>query len=672
MNDVLRSSKAKGRLLLAGAAIVGLAALPRLYASPGTPDPTATPDFNHEVASILYNKCASCHRAGTVAPMSFTSYEEVRPWARSIKAKVVKHEMPPWSADPRFGTFMYDRSLTQAEIDTIVKWVDGGAPQGAGAAPELPKFDPDGWRTVDGRPPDVIVEMPMEYQIPAEGQIPIFRLWDKNPFNEDIYIQALQIRPSNPAVVHHSALYGRPMPEGTTLQKKVGWKNGPEIAYIPTYADGSIINILTAGGGGSESIEGVAGRAAIRAGDVVPVVHQNVTGAADSADTGDSRLMFYLPGTDFQQFPEGSAKLISKDNALMWEVHYTTDGKPETDRERIGLWLARTPTKHEVIVVRNGSGQHIIERKEVGNVRNIPNIPPNTANWRITAIQPFTEDATLSSMQPHMHQRGHDMTFIATYPDGHEEILLSVPSYDFNWQNTYMPEKPVHLPAGSTLKSVGHYDNSIGNRSNPQPNRPVFWSEQTWDEMFNGFVELTYDNDATVRHDTRGPRTQGRAQGDQVQAVPVAQKTSSQASKNPITTVVGCALPTSSPEIWRLAQAARLGPAASTTRGRGRNARESWDIASAESERAAKLDPGKDAYELIGVADFVTPEQALNISTRKALYTLDEVNSTGALQAGHKVAAKGVLVPGETPRINLTSVVDLGQSCQAVAAPVAQ
>src|SRR6185295_2221360 len=201
------------------------------------------PTFNADVAPILFEKCATCHRPGAGGPMSLTTYAEVRPWARSIKTRITKREMPPWSADSRFGHFSNDISLSDAQIATITKWVDGGTLQGAGSAPAMPKYAEDGWRLVNGRRPDVILEMPMEYELPAEGQVPIFRLWDKNPFKEDVFVEALQIRPTNPAVTHHSALYGRKLPEGTTLQKTVAWPGGPEISFIPTFSDGTILNV---------------------------------------------------------------------------------------------------------------------------------------------------------------------------------------------------------------------------------------------------------------------------------------------------------------------------------------------------------------------------------------------------------------------------------------------
>lgn len=514
-------------------AVAAVALLPAVAA--------AAPTYNKDVAPILYGKCASCHRPGEVAGMSLMTYKDARPWARAIRSKVAKREMPPWSADPRFGKFRNDLSLSQAQIDTIVAWVDAGAPEGEGTAPAPPTFNTDGWKLVNGRGPDAVLEMPMEFEIPAEGQVPNFLIWDKNPFNEDKFIEAIQIRPSNYAVTHHSALYGRPLPEGTTLKKGIGWKNGPDLSYIPTYPDGSITNVVLGGP------ERASGDNQNKPGDRIPKFADNALArSAFQADLedGDNRLLFYLPGGGFQAFPEGVAKRISVANELMWELHYSPSGKPETDRERFGLWFVPTP-KHEVIVQRNGSGQHIVQQVELGPAAGprpeatnaaagsspaasntapavgsvgggspggsrIPIIPPGAQNWKITAIQTFNEDVTLYNMQPHMHLRGTDMTYIATFPDGREEVVLSVPKYDFNWQHEYELATPLRLPAGSTLKTVGHYDNSINNKMNPQPDKPVFWSEQTWDEMFNGFIEITYDH-RTVRPATkRGAATQNQ------------------------------------------------------------------------------------------------------------------------------------------------------------------
>lgn len=624
----------------------------------------APPTFNADVAPILFEKCATCHRPGAGGPMSLTTYAEVRPWARSIKTRVTRREMPPWSADPRFGHFSNDISLSDDQIATITKWVDGGMPQGVGAAPPMPKYPEGGWRLVNGRPPDVILEMPMEYELPAEGQVPIFRLWDKNPFKEDVFVEALQIRPTNPAVTHHSALYGRRLPEGTTLKKMVAWPGGPEISFIPTYPDGSIVNVLSGLGGnlssnltenGEAGNGNIAGRFNAKGDTKAPVINT----ARTATEEDDERLMFYLPGADFQQFAPGAAKRIRAGNDLMWEVHYSPDGKPEKDRERIGLWLAPKDKVHkQVHILRNGNGQHIIENQEVGSVANLPPIPPGAADWKITAIQPFTQDVTLNTMQPHMHLRGHDMTYVAKYADGHEEILLSVPKYDFNWQNTYIPTRPIKLPAGTVLETVGHYDNSVRNRVNPTPNRPALWSEQTWDEMYNAWTEITYDAETNPNLNTTELR-----------------KAEQEASKDhPITTVVGCVAPGDSPLMWRMTSAAKLPPVPL----KGRNGetigpespsyRVAHNVTSDEKDAASRLAVGSDTFELVGVADFVSPSLARDIATRKALYPVERVNSTGALAPNRRVAAKGVWIPGSPGRVNLTSVVVLSESCGVAAA----
>jgi len=672
-------SGTKRFLVLGGA--VAIAAVATFWTSAKvSADTAAAPTFNADVAPILFEKCATCHRPGAGGPMSLTSFKEVRPWARSIKARVTKREMPPWSADPRWGHYTNDTSLTQKQIDTIAAWVDGGMAEGSGSAPAMPKYDDGGWRLVNGRPPDVILEMPTEYQLPAEGQVPIFRVWDKNPFKEDVFIEALQIRPTNRQVTHHSALYGRKLPEGTTLQKQVAWPGGPELSFIPTYEDGSIVNVLSGLGGnlssnlrenGEANGSQIEGRFNVKPGDKIPVINKS----RQPTEEDDERLMFYLPGADFQQFAPGSAKRIRASNALMWEVHYSPDGKPETDRERIGLWFApKDKVQKEVHIIRNGSGQHLIENEEVGNTANLPPIPAGAADWKITAIQPFTQDVTLNTMQPHMHLRGKDMTYVAKYPDGHEEILLSVPKYDFNWQNTYIPNQPYKLPAGTVLETVGHYDNSVRNRVNPMPNRPALWSEQTWDEMYNAWTEITYDSETNPNLNSSEFR-----------------KAQQEASKDhPITTVIGCAAPTSSFRVWTMSNASKLAPLPPkenpNRQGQGQGqaqgqaqgqqaaaaAAESPELAAFrvahnvtkdEKEAAAKQAAGTEKYELVGVADFVSPQEAEKFDTRKSLYPVERVNSTGALAPNRRVAAKGVLIPGSPNRINLTSVVVLDESC---------
>jgi mono/diheme cytochrome c family protein len=460
------------RLLLALTLIV-----PAVTAADASAQP---PTFNQDVARILYDKCVSCHRPGEAAPMPLVSYEDVRPWVRSVRTRVAAREMPPWFADPRFGRpFVNDPRLTDAEIQTIVAWVDGGAPRGTGEAPAPPSFV-DGWRTFKGRPPDAIVEMPSAFDVPANGALPVFTLWSQNPFSEDKFIEAVELRPGAVDAVHHSDVTARTLPAGTTLGRGAAWPGGPPVDFVPIYPDGTSYNGLTAD-------QAAARRGALR--------------AEAFRTTDDYRLLFYVPGGGFQQFPPGAVKRISARNVLAWGVHYTPTGKPAKDRHRLGLWFTDAPPAHEVITKRIGEA-HIIEGKEFvaeSADAEFPAIPPQADDWRITTITPIQEDVTLYALWPHMHVRGKDMTFIATYPDGHEEVLLHVPNYDFQWQLQYQLVEPVHLPAGSTIKAIGHYDNSSGNRRNPRPSAPVSWSEQSWDEMFNGWMEWSVDKDVVTR-----------------------------------------------------------------------------------------------------------------------------------------------------------------------------
>jgi hypothetical protein len=170
-----------------------------------SPRVTAEPEvtFARDVAPILYGKCVTCHRKGEVAPMSLLTYEDARPWARAIKEKVVQRQMPPWFADPKYGTFTNDPSLSAKEIETISKWVDAGAPQGdAKDMPKPPQFT-EGWQLGE---PDLIVELP-EVRIPATG--PDYFPTPSIPLNitEDRWIRAVEIRPSNREVTHHSVIF---------------------------------------------------------------------------------------------------------------------------------------------------------------------------------------------------------------------------------------------------------------------------------------------------------------------------------------------------------------------------------------------------------------------------------------------------------------------------------
>ena len=179
----------------------------------------------------------------------------------------------------------------------------------------------------------------------------------------------------------------------------------------------------------------------------------------------------------------GVARLLRGNSDIVMQIHYTTNGTENKDRTTVGVIYAKQPPTRMV-----GGGMAI-------NPRFV--IPANDGNAEVKAVQTLSRDTTLTAMTPHMHVRGKDMIYIAHYPDGTAETLLSVPKYDFNWQITYQLAKPKVLPKGTQLEVIAHYDNSANNKFNPDPNKDVRWGDQTWEEMMIGFFSTVNEPAAT-------------------------------------------------------------------------------------------------------------------------------------------------------------------------------
>jgi hypothetical protein len=373
--------------------------------------------FSKDVAPIVYKNCASCHRAGEIAPMSLLSYKEVRPWAKAIREKVATRDMPPWHADPQHGSWSNDRRMSQKDIDTVVAWVDGGAKEGDPKdLPPMPKFA-GGWQIGE---PDAVFYMPEEYTIPADGSVS-YQYFTIDPgFKEDRYIEAMEARAGNLSVVHHIVIYVRD-PRQARSRK---------------------------------------------------------------LDLGEGLLGALSPGqTPFMAKP-GTAKLIRAGSKLIFQMHYTPNGKEQKDRSYVGLKFSKAPV------------DKVVTTTAAFDMRFV--IPPGAPNYEVRAEYEFEQDSHIVSFSPHMHLRGKDIFFRAIYPDGRSEILLSVPQYDFNWQVYYYPVKPLRMPKGTRIEVVAHFDNSTKNALNPDPTQAVRFGEQTWDEMMNGFFDYTLDAKANA------------------------------------------------------------------------------------------------------------------------------------------------------------------------------
>lgn len=423
------------------------------------------PTFAKDVAAILFEHCATCHRPGEVAPMSLLSFEQARPWAKAIKAKVIAREMPPWFADPAAGMKLRnERRLSQREIDTLAAWVDAGAPRGDPADLPAPPIFPAGWQNGT---PDYVIEMPVEFELPAEGEIEIQEFFVPVPFSEDQFVEVVEFRPGTPGVVHHGGAYVVDLPAGARLVN--GRALGP---------DGRRLR-----------------RDAIRG-----------RGESVFETQGASKLVSFHPGRGLERHRPGVAKRIAAGKFIHFDMHYQPSGKPERDRTRIGLWFAKDRVTHEVLT-RTVSEHFIVEGREApldvivvnGEARYtelIPLIPPYVNNWKVAALMPFRRAATLYALSPHMHLRGKDAKYVIAFADGRVETVLTVPRYDFNWQLHYELEAPLKIPAGSVMLGIAHFDNSLNNRYNPAPEKHVFWSDQSWDEMLLFHIEVSFDDQA--------------------------------------------------------------------------------------------------------------------------------------------------------------------------------
>jgi hypothetical protein len=446
-------------------------------ASPSAQNAKPAPTFNQDIAPILHKSCAECHRPSQIAPMSLLSYQDARPWAKTIKAKVQAREMPPWFADPHYGKFRNDRSLSQPDIDKISAWADAGAPQGTGATPAAPQFADTGWSHPSGRPPDLVIEFPIDWKVAANGEMPNFNVYTPLPFKEARLVSATQVLPGNVEATHHITTAVVNMPPGTVLGRGPAWPGGPVSDFVPVAAEKGV------------TVDNTGDRAVVE----------------DDDDGGGFGA--YIPGTGARVARPGQARMIRGDrfHYVRWNLHYQATGRPETSRPRIGVWWEngtinnverslglREQTSENQPVVADPA-----KPRSTGIASNVnpflAPIPPNSPAWTVTGINGFQEDVTIQGITLHMHLRGRDVTYVLTYPDGREQVLLRVPKYDFNWQLPYEFAEPIKVPAGSTVKAIARYDNSSKNRLNPAPNKEVYWSEQSWDDMFLTGVRYTVD-----------------------------------------------------------------------------------------------------------------------------------------------------------------------------------
>ncbi|MGA7217189.1 MAG: thiol-disulfide isomerase [Candidatus Sulfotelmatobacter sp.] len=415
---------------------------------PGSSPKTPPPTFYKDILPIFEDHCQNCHRPGEPAPMPLLTYEQSQPFAGKIAAAVVLKAMPPWFADPRYGHFSNDPSLTAQQIATIAAWADAAAPAGDRRDAPPPKNWADAWNIPH---PDVIVKMPAPVPIPARGEVEYTYEIAPTHFTENKWVQMIEVRPSSPANVHHAVVYIRP-------------PDSPWLRHAPI---GEPFTASTL----SDPEE-----------------------RRQAHETTSDLLLVYAPGSAPDRWADGMAKFVPAGSDLVFQMHYTTNGESAADQTSAGLVFSKIPPKQRVVTLQLNNHALII--------------PPCADNFRVEVQGTLPNDATLLSLFPHMHLRGKRFEYDIVHSDGSIEPLLRV-NYHFHWQLSYKLARPRELKAGTRLRAVAWYDNSKNNPHNPDPDKTVTWGDQTSQEMMVGFFDVAIPAAMDkwqyfIRHDDAG------------------------------------------------------------------------------------------------------------------------------------------------------------------------
>lgn len=401
------------------------------------------PTFYREVLPILQKSCQGCHRTGGIAPMAFETYRQTRPYAGAIKTATQQKSMPPWFADPRIGKFSNDPSLSDGQVTTLANWADAGTPEGdpRDAPPERK------WSVSWNIPqPDLVLQMPRPVELPADGEVEYTYEIVPTKFHEDRWAQMVEILPEVAGNVHHAVVYIRPPDSNWLRHAPVG----------------------------------------------VPFTASTLTEGDDRHGahwTDSDILLVYAPGSSPDEWPATMAKFIPAGSDLVFQMHYTTNGKAGEDRTRVGLIFSKETPKQRVLTLQL-TNDHFV-------------IPPGAPDYRVEARGTLPNEATLLSFFPHMHLRGKRFEYNIRHGEkesggkpatGRPEIepLLRV-NYHFHWQMSYRLAQPRALKALTELQAVAWYDNSRNNPHNPDPEAAVRWGEQTYEEMMVGFFDVAVD-----------------------------------------------------------------------------------------------------------------------------------------------------------------------------------
>ncbi|MGE0159928.1 MAG: hypothetical protein AB7T31_11010 [Gemmatimonadales bacterium] len=395
-------------------------------------EPAAHPTWAEDVLPIFQESCQECHRPNSIAPMSLMTYEDARRFSSRIRQRVENRIMPPWHINPHVGIqdFENDRGLTDEQRQTIVQWVNDGAPEGDMSKAPAPREFPEAlvWRLADELgPPDMTIKSE-PYDLPAVTQDKWFRPVTPTGLTEPKWVKAIEIRPVDAAsrtVVHHTLAY--------LLQDE------QEITGLPEEAKGEVTNA--------------------------------------------GLFMEWAVGKAGQVFRPDAGKLMLPGSNIGWEVHLHASGEevPAAQVE-MGIWFHDTPPEHRTILTMfDARGPNSLD------------IPPGeiAVTQQSHVLQ---APARLENFQPHMHMRGKAMSMEAIYPDGRREMLAFVDNFQWNWQINYIWDEDAAplLPKGTNVVITAWHDNREENPSNPDFRQWVGWGDRTVDEMAHDWTDVTY------------------------------------------------------------------------------------------------------------------------------------------------------------------------------------
>lgn len=424
---------------------------------------TAALSYENDIAPIIAENCASCHRDGGIAPFAMDSHLTVQGWSPMIKEVVMTKRMPPGQVDNKIGHKIADAmNLTDPEMQKLIHWIDEGSVIDTDNDPLAALVWPESkWEMGE---PDLIVAIPPQ-SIPATGILDYLNVVVDLGLEKDVWVRGSQVIAGEPSALHH-VLTGVIPPEGKKSQQEIFMQivNSlpPEKARVIQM---QIMEAMSSGDG-------------INFGALLNSLppEANISALFSGSQGVDSAsIAGYAAGAKAQWNDPGVGGLLRAGSSLEMQLHYTTVGRELTDASEVGIWFypeGEIPTQRM-------SGA-------IANNFNI-SIPAGAKDHEMVVEVTVHEDAYLESFLPHMHFRGKRMRFKAIYPDGTEELLLSVPNYSFNWQLNHRLEEPLLVPAGTKIQAIGAFDNSRQNEYNPDPDSEIFWGEQSSEEMFMGF-----------------------------------------------------------------------------------------------------------------------------------------------------------------------------------------